>query len=436
MKRYRLGILFFLASRVVLAQHPISHPASSQSQATKTKKLPNPLNDLLDQAQAAIDKNDFEAAIPPLQKFLAEKPDVAFAHFQLGYVFTALKKNDEARAEYERAVTLDPKTAEAWLNLGLLVMDSDPTGAVKALKKAVELLPAQSRPRFLLGIAQERAGDLKGATESLEGATHLDPNDLETRARLANIYLQQKQYKEAENESRAALNIDPKQPAALQGLAQSLDAQNKPGAEDAYRTYLEVQPQDEAARERLIHILLDKKLYNEALAELDRFEASQRPNVSRLKMRADIQIAEGQLDAAIATLRRAIAENPKDSALLAGLGRMYLQKHDFTNAENELKAAIQLESTNLAYWKDLSSAYYLQGNCPAALATLEVIAKHETPGAAVWFIRALCYDKLGQTDLALEAYQNFLGLDQNKDPDQVWQAEQRSKILRRKQQKR
>src|SRR5436305_587158 len=141
MKPYRLGILLFLvlASRVVLAQHPVSHSASSQSQPTKTKKLPNPLNDLLDEAQAAIDKNDFEAAIPPLQKFLAEKPDVVFAHFQLGYVFTALKKNDEARAEYERAVALDPKTAEAWLNLGLLVMNSDPTAAVKALKKAVEL---------------------------------------------------------------------------------------------------------------------------------------------------------------------------------------------------------------------------------------------------------------------------------------------------------
>jgi Flp pilus assembly protein TadD len=90
----------------------------------------------------------------------------------------------------------------------------------------------------------------------------------------------------------------------------------------------------------------------------------------------------------------------------------------------------------LAYWKDLSSAYYLQGNCPAALATLDVIAKHETPPAAVWFIRALCYDKLGQTDQALGAYQKFLELDQNKDADQVWQAEQRSKILRKKQQKR
>ena len=43
--------------------------AESQSQK---QKLANPLNDLLDEAQHAIDKNDFEAAISPLQKFLAE----------------------------------------------------------------------------------------------------------------------------------------------------------------------------------------------------------------------------------------------------------------------------------------------------------------------------------------------------------------------------
>jgi len=34
---------------------------------------------------------------------------VAFAHFQLGYVYTALKRSDEARAEYERAIALDAK---------------------------------------------------------------------------------------------------------------------------------------------------------------------------------------------------------------------------------------------------------------------------------------------------------------------------------------
>jgi tetratricopeptide (TPR) repeat protein len=342
----------------------------------------------------------------------------------------------EARTEYERAVALDPQMSEAWLNLGLLLVDSDPPAAVTALKKAVELLPTQSRPRFLLGVAQERIGDIKGAIESLEGAAHLDPKDVETLVRLGSIYLGQKQYEGAEAKFRAALAIEPKQLAALQGLAQSMDAQNEAGTEDAYRGYLNVQPDDEGARERLIHFLMQKKQYAEALAELDKSEAAQPPTVSTLKLRADIQIAQDKYDDAIVTLRRAVALSPRDSSLRAGLGRMYLQKHDFPNAESELKAAIQIDSNNTTYWKDLSSTYYLGGNCPATLGALDVIAKSETPGAAAWFIRALCYDKMNQRDLALAAYQKFLELDQNKNPDQVWQAEQRSKVLRKKQQKR
>ena len=110
---------------------------------------------------------------------------------------------------------------------------------------------------------------------------------------------------------------------------------------------------------------------------------------------------------------------------------MLLQKRDFVGAEKELRTALRLDGKNLAYWKDLSSALFLGGNYPAALATLDEMGKMEQPGAGVWFIRAICYDKLNQPKPALEAYPKFLDLDQGKNPDQVWQAQQRSKVLRR-----
>jgi len=101
------------------------------------------------------------------------------AHFQLAYVYTALKKTDEARAEYARTIAIDPKMSEAYLNLGMLLLDKqDNAAAVAPLHKAVELLPAQSRPRYLLAVAQERSGDQAGAAESFEALIHLDPNDI------------------------------------------------------------------------------------------------------------------------------------------------------------------------------------------------------------------------------------------------------------------
>jgi tetratricopeptide (TPR) repeat protein len=405
----------------------VQSPSSAQSQK---QKLANPLNDLLDEAQRNIDKNDYEAAMPPLQKFLAEKPDVAWAHFQLAYCHTALKHVPEARAEYERAIALDPKMSEAYLNLGILLSQSEPAAAVAPLRKAVELLPAQSRPRILLGMAEERSGDVPAAAGSFEAAVRLDPGDTEAALHLAKLYLNLKRPADAESKFRGILAVEPTSPAAALGLAQTLDAEGKPEAADAYRNYLKLQPNDSAARARLIHFLVEQQNNDEALAELDRIEAGKPPTTDSLRLRADIQIGEKRYDDAIATLQRAIALTPNDAQLVGGLGRTYMQKHDYASAEKYLKAAIQLDGRNIAYWKDLSSSYYLSGDCVAAIASLDVIAKVEPPTAGSWFIRALCYDKLRQIKPALEAYQKFLDMDEGKNPDQVWQAQQRSSVLK------
>jgi protein O-GlcNAc transferase len=402
--------------------------SSSQPGASK-QKLANPLNDLLDEAQHDIDADSFEAAIPPLQKFIAEKPDVAYAHFQLAYAYTALHRSDEARSEYERTVALDPKMSEAYLNLGILLMERDPAAAVASLRKAVELLPAQSRPRILLGTAQERVGDLPGAADSFAGAVGLDPRDSDAVLHLASLYLNLRRSAEAENKFRDVLNMQPTSAKAALGLAQSLDAQNKPEAAAAYQKYLALEPADAAIHSRLVHFLIGQKKYDQALAELDRADAGKPPSSDSLRQRADIQIAQSKLDDAIATLQRAIAIAPDDVQLIDGLGRIYMQKRDFASAESEYKAALQKDPNNLTVWKNLASNYYLAGNYTATLAALDVVAKVETPNAASWFVRALCYDKLRQIKPALEAYQRFLAMDEGKNPDQVWQAQQRSKLL-------
>jgi Flp pilus assembly protein TadD len=405
--------------------------SAKQQPQPRPQKIANPLNDLLDEAQRDIDANNFEAAIAPLQKFIAEKPEVAFAHFQLAYVYTALKRSDEARVEYERASALDPKMPEPYLNLGILLLDKQQyAAAVAPLTKAVELLPAQSHPRSLLAVAQDRSGDKEGAARSFEGVLHLDPNDITANHYLGDLDLRRGKPADAEARFRHALEIRPDAAELLLGLAQSLEAQNKPEAADVYRKYLAMMPQDAAARAHLVHLLIRTEQYVGALAELDRADAGKPPSLDSLRMRADIQIAQKEWADAIVTLQQAVAQAPRDAQLIGGLGRVYLQKRDFAAAERQLKAALQLDGNNLVYWKDLSSTYYLAGNCPATVATLDVIAKAEPPTSGAWFIRALCYDKLHQFKPALEAYDKFLAMEQGKTSDQIWQAQQRSKVLR------
>jgi Flp pilus assembly protein TadD len=406
-------------------------PKPKPAGQSKSQKVANPLNDLLDEARRDIDKNEFEAAIAPLQKVIADQPDFAYAHFQLAYVYTALKKTQEARAEYESTIAKDPKMSEAYLNLGILLLDEQKYAeAIGPLRKAVELLPAQSRPRSLMAVAMDRSGDEDGAAESFNAVLHLDPNDFTAVVYLGWYDVRKKKPAEAETRFRHALEIQPDAASALQGLAQSLDAEKKPEAADAYQTYLAVQPTDSAARARLVHLLLEQKQYDAAFAELNRADSGT-PSMELLKLRADIQIGQKKWDDAIGTLQQAVALAPGEAELHGGLGRVYLEKRDFPSAEKELRAALHLDGKNPVYRKDLGLTFFLGGNYPAALGTLDEIAKMEQPVAGTWFMRAICYDKLKQPKPALEAYQKFLELDQDKNPDQVWQAQQRSKVLRR-----
>jgi len=406
-------------------------PAHSSQTSSRTQKVSNPLNDLLDEAQKDIDKSDFAAAIDPLRKVIAAEPDVAYPHFQLAYVFTALERVAEARSEYERAIAIDPKMTAAYLNLGILLLDKEPAAAVTPLKKAVELTPAESRPRFLLGVAQERSGDFARAAETLEGASSLDPRDTDTLNRLGTLYLGLKRPSDAEPRFRAVLESKPGDSTALLGLAKSLDAGNKPGALEAFQDYLKAQPADKTARQRFIALLIASEKYDLALAEIDRVDAAEGPTSESLRERADVLVAQKKWDDAIVAVRKAVLLSPQDAALHGGLGRLMMQKRDFAGAEKELKIALTLDRTNLVYLKDLSSTFYLGGNYTSALAAMDEIAKKEKPVAFTWFVRGLCYDKLNQPKPALAAYQTFLAMTTDKNSDQVWQATERSKVLRR-----
>ena len=68
---------------------PAKSPATSSAQRKE-----DPLAPLLQQANDAIDKMDFAAALDPLQKYIAQRPDEPYPHFQLGYAYVGLKRSD------------------------------------------------------------------------------------------------------------------------------------------------------------------------------------------------------------------------------------------------------------------------------------------------------------------------------------------------------
>ena len=425
---------------LLAALSPAAIAASSFAQSTPAQKpaapVPrthdDPLNALLQQAQDAITHGDFSAAIAPLQQYIARYPDSAYAHFELGYVDVQLKQNDDAKTEFNRAIGINPKMAEAHLNLGLLLLDSDPGAAATSFSFAADLAPTDSRPRFLYGLALERSGKLDDAVMQYKKAAELAPGDYEIAFGLARALVRLDRAPEAETEFRRAIALEADSAPAQLGLAQSLEAQKKySDAAAVLAVYLTLRPDDRAARTDRAYDLMQSNQFDAALAELDLASAGVAPDANSLKMRAGIEMQQSNWKDAAAALQQAIPLSPADPELYAWLGRSLLELRQFPDAAAALNKSLALDGAAVDPLRDLVDAYYLGGACPDALATLDRLAAREPLKPVAWFVRGTCYDKLAKKPEAIAAYQKYLDLDQGSHDTQDFQARQRILSLQR-----
>ncbi len=316
----------------------------------------------------------------------------------MGYSFTALQKLDDAKVQYQKAIELNPKMSEAYLNLGLTLLDSDPAGELLHCKKrssCCRIMGGQNsrwaRPAGLL------AGKVPEAIAQYQEAEKIDPKDFDTHFALGHLLLGAKRPAEAEAEFRAALAIQNDSSPARLGVAQSLVAEKKPEEAAAIiDAYLEKVPGDRQTRFQRASLLFDAGKYDECLAELDRAANGGPEALVSLKLRAAAYGRKKQYAEAIPVLQKAIAlaATRQVPNLPAGLGHAYLQKKDYATAVHELNAAMKVSPTSLDVLSDLAAAEYLSKNYSAALALLDILSKHEELPYGTWFIRATCYDRL------------------------------------------
>ncbi|HXO04276.1 MAG TPA: tetratricopeptide repeat protein [Candidatus Sulfotelmatobacter sp.] len=418
---------------------------SAQTVGTTRTRIPQDgaavaLNNFLAQAQAAMDRKDYEAAVQAYHEYLAKKPDDATVHYDLGYAYTAMQKFSDAKAEYEKAISLDPKMSAAYQNLGLTLLTTEPSAAVAPLQKAAELMPEDARTKWLLGTALEKNGKLDLAIEEYEAAKKLDGKDADFRASLGHALLSAGHPSEAESVYREALSLHPEGAELGQihvGLAQALIAQKK--IEEATRelaAYLQSRPDDANVRVELAAELAELGKNDEALTELDRATGGGSENLRALKLRVQIASQRKHYDDAVLALQKATALAPQDADLAAELGHIYLEKKDYPSAVNELIVAFKMNQTSNDVLGELVTAEYLNKNYAGALKALDLLSQRKTLPMGSWFIRATCYDKLGQPAQALDAYKKFLELNTDLNNDMYFEASARVRTLTRELKKR
>jgi len=419
---------------------PFAGSAFAQTVGTSRTKIPQDpaaveLNRLLTAAEDAVNKQDYASAAQDYQAYLAKKPDDAVVHYDLGYAYTALQKPADAKSEYEKAIALDPKMAAAYQNLGVTLIPTDPAAAIEPLQQAAELMPEDARTKWLLGIALEATKKDAPAIEQYQAAEKLDAKSVEIRNSLGFALLRTGRAGEAETAFCDALALQPTGAAADQahkGLLRALLAQKKNDeAATEMGVYLAAHPGDATMQQEHASLLVDAGKDDDALAELDKAAAAGPESLRALKLRALIYFRKKQYDDAVPVLVKAIVLAPQDPDLPAQLGHAYLEKKDYPNAVNALVVAIKMNPQSIDVLKDLVTAEYLNKNYPATLHGLDILAQKETPPLGSWFVRATCYDKLGQVQPALDAYKKFLQLNKDENSDMYFEASARVRTLTR-----
>jgi len=207
---------------VVVAALALGACSAVKSQTPEVQRL---------QARAAFERglkhfNDREAsqALTALREAIALDGTSAVYRDTLGLVFTALQRPDLATEQFQQAIVLDPQYADAHFHLGVALAEAAHWGEAAAAYRKALSLPTLTVPHFAyqnFGLALYHLG----------------------------------QYREAEEQLRFAIGLEPQMGLAYYNLGLVLDAEGR--REDARLAFSRARdlgpetPFGEAARERL-----------------------------------------------------------------------------------------------------------------------------------------------------------------------------------------
>jgi tetratricopeptide (TPR) repeat protein len=128
---------------------------------------------------------DTETRLELLQEMALNYPDDARLYFEMGNSYYDQVLPNEARANYEKALTLDPGLNKARVNLAMLLVESDDVDSAKALlNEAIRRDPKDAKAYNNLGMLYYSELDVDSAVKYYERALEIDPDNSEARYNL------------------------------------------------------------------------------------------------------------------------------------------------------------------------------------------------------------------------------------------------------------
>src|SRR5437868_1770181 len=155
---------------------------------------------------ALLQKHDAARAARELRVAVRIKPDDPLGHIALGEALGELGQNEAAIEEFKSALKSDPKSVPALDGFAKALMAQKRYSAAIAYLKGA---PADPVLQDDLAVAYSSNGDVAEAVKLLAELVQQSPSSADRHVRLGLAYTQESQFRQAVDEFREALRLDP-----------------------------------------------------------------------------------------------------------------------------------------------------------------------------------------------------------------------------------
>ena len=250
-----------------------------------------------------------EQAVGALQKSVRLAPDVLHAHLLLGSAQEQLQRHAEARAEWQAALKIDPKSTVALDGLSKSLIAS---GEYDSVIEHLQSAPLDENLALDLAQAYDKTGMHDEAGKSLEKALTKNPDSLPLSGALVAVLVREAHFERAAQLAAKSVELHPR----------NLEAQ---------KLYL--------------HVLVLNDDVDKAKPLADKLLAAAPHDFDALYLNGVLERESGQFDAAKKHLEEAVALNPTHYNCHYNLGVVLAELKDPKGAREHLEKALALGAT-------------------------------------------------------------------------------------------
>jgi tetratricopeptide (TPR) repeat protein len=390
--------------QLALTYLQLDQPQRGYQELQRTLEIdPNNYRAHIDIANLLISAKNFKLAKEQHLDLLLQQdgndPDV---HMAMANYLAGTQDLPGALQEMQKAIALDPKRSELYLNLGMLQFTNQQNDAAESsFKKAAALDPKSINAQKALGMFYQRQGRYPEAEQQYRHAIQVDPKSPDPRQALVRLFMAEGKKSEAESFLRQTKQDLADNSTGYRMLGDWYYASGDVDRATAeYESLYNDHPKDIQVRKNYTQLLILKGRLEEARKINDAIVKQYPQDEEALIYRGQILLREGKSGEAVDALQTAIRNDPDNGVAHYHLGTAFAQQGNYPRAEAEWREAIRVRPDLVEAQVDLATALNRKGDWSGLYQTASDIVQARPEAVQGYVFRAVAASNLGRKDQA------------------------------------